>query len=95
MSWAIGARNNLVWSRSFDLVSWKVCSTVMADDTGLAPAASAEYTGFQYPDWRFDGRDVVALIRAAYRGAPCAGCSNRVTSIRIVDYAGVCGGNGL
>ena len=91
VSWAIGARNNLVWSRSLDLVSWEVCTTVLADDTGLAPAASAEYTGFQYPDWRFDGKDVVALVRTAYRGAPGAGRSNRVTSVRIVDYAGICG----
>ena len=42
------ARNNLVLSISLDLVTWRVCSTVASDDTGLTPLDSIAYTGFEY-----------------------------------------------
>ena len=89
---AVGARNNLVLSVSHDLLHWKVCKTLLRDDTGFTPADSAKYTGFEYPDWEFDGPDLLVGIRTAYRGAVSAGSSNRMTSLRVKGYREVCGG---
>ena len=44
---AIGARNNLVLSTSTDLRGWRVCRTLLRDDTGFTAADSARYTGFE------------------------------------------------
>jgi hypothetical protein len=57
------ARNNLVLSTSTDLILWHVCETVLSDDTGLSPADSIAYTGFEYPDFIFHGKDIVAAVR--------------------------------
>jgi hypothetical protein len=89
---AVGARNNLVLSVSHDLLHWKVCKTLLRDDTGFTPADSAKYTGFEYPDWEFDGLDLLVGIRTAYRGAVSAGSSNRMTSLRVKGYREACGG---
>jgi hypothetical protein len=86
----IGARNNLVLSVSSDLLHWKVCSTLLQDDSGFTPEDSAKFTGFEYPDWVFDGDDIVAGIRTAYRGAVSDGSSNRITSIRVADFRTQC-----
>ena len=86
-----GARNNLVFSTSTDLLSWRVCSTLLRDDTGFTPTDSIKYTGFEYPDWVFDGDDIMVGIRTAYRGAVSAGSSNRMTSLRLTSYRRVCG----
>ena len=48
-----------------DLVSWHVCETLAADDTGFTPADSARYTGFEYPDMVYDGDDMMLGIRTA------------------------------
>ncbi len=88
---AIGARNNLVLSTSADLLHWTVCKTLLRDDTGFTPADSAKYTGFEYPDWQFDGpSDMMVGIRTAYRGAASAGSSNRMTSLRVENFRGLC-----
>jgi hypothetical protein len=88
---SIGARNNLVLSTSLDLVSWHVCCPLAQDDTGFAAADSARYTGFEYPDMAFDGRDLMVGIRTAYRGAVSGGSSNRMTSMRVAGYRVRCG----
>lgn len=90
-SGTISARNNLVFSVSSDLLHWRVCKTLLHDDTGFSAADSARFTGFEYPDWVFDGADIVVGIRTAYRGAVGAGSSNRMTSLRIVGYRAACG----
>ena len=88
---AIGARNNLVLSTSVDLLQWKVCTTLLRDNTGFSPADSAKYTGFEYPDWQFDGpADMLVGIRTAYRGAAGAGSSNRMTSLRVQNFRDLC-----
>ena len=87
----IGARNNLVLSTSLDLLQWKVCKTLLRDNTGFTPADSAKYTGFEYPDWQFDGpTDMLVGIRTAYRGAVDAGSSNRMTSLRVENFRDLC-----
>jgi hypothetical protein len=88
---AIGARNNLVLSSSSDLINWRICKTLLRDDTGFQPADSAHYTGFEYPDWEFDGEDLLVGVRTAYRGAVSAGSSNRMTALRVRNYAVACG----
>ena len=32
---------------SSDLIEWRVCRTLLTDDTGFTPADSATYTGFE------------------------------------------------
>ena len=46
-----GQRNQLLVTRSHDLVTWERCKIVVYDDTGLQPADSIRYTGFQYVMW--------------------------------------------
>ena len=45
-----GARNNLVLSKSLNLVDWTVCERVLYDDTGLSFNDSAKYVGKQERD---------------------------------------------
>jgi hypothetical protein len=85
--WAhANARNNLSLVVSQDLVTWRVVRTVLADDTGAPEWLAQIFTGFQYVDWQFDGLDLVAAIRAAYRGADCYHNSNRILVQRLVDW---------
>lgn len=86
----IGARNHLVLGTSPDLRQWRTCATVLQDDTGFNANFSAKYTGFEYPDWIFDGSDIVVAVRTAYRGAVSAGSSNRLTTTVVRDFATVC-----
>jgi len=58
----------------------------MADDTGFQPWASELYTGFQYVDFQLDGSDgddIIALVRAGYRGAESGHNSNRILFKRV------------
>jgi hypothetical protein len=52
-------RNTLSLFRSTDLKSWTEVQTVLHD-----PAVKT--SGFQYPDWVFDGDDLVAAVRTAF-----------------------------
>ena len=50
-------RNNLIMFASTDtvgLTEWMEVSRVAWDDTGLTPADSIRYTGFQYVDWQWE-----------------------------------------
>lgn len=54
-----GIRNSLALTASPDLRTWTVrCLLLHHPD--------ATRHGFQYPDWQFDGDDLVALVRTAY-----------------------------
>ena len=37
----------VVGRTSSDLIEWRVCRTLLTDDTGFTPADSATYTGFE------------------------------------------------
>jgi hypothetical protein len=54
-----GIRNTLALTCSRDLKSWEVqCILLYHPDTVKH--------GFQYPDWLFDGEDIIAAVRTAY-----------------------------
>ena len=54
-----GIRNTLALLRSKDLRHWEVRSYV-------AYHHEVQHHGFQYPDWQFDGDDIIAASRTAY-----------------------------
>eukprot|EP00045_Choanoeca_perplexa_P016044 m.211633 g.211633 ORF g.211633 m.211633 type:complete len:403 (-) comp17151_c0_seq13:2774-3982(-) len=83
-------RNNVVLTVSDDLIHWHVCATVLYDDTGLAMNDSFIYTGLQYIDWSFDGNDIVAAVRSAYRGAVSAHDANRLLIANVSNYQQRC-----
>ena len=52
-------RNTLALTASKDLTNWTVrCILLQHPDTSRH--------GFQYPDWQFDGDDIIAAVRTAY-----------------------------
>jgi len=56
---AASIRNTLALMRSTDLRNWEMrCILLYHPDVAKH--------GFQYPDWQFDGRDLIAVIRTAY-----------------------------
>jgi hypothetical protein len=83
---AVYQRNVLALCVSDDLRHWRIAHTLLTDDTGLSPADSRQYTGFQYVDWLFDGDDLLYLVRTAYRGAHNFHDSNRITYHRLADF---------
>jgi hypothetical protein len=54
-----GMRNTLALISSKDLYNWEV-------ERVLIKHKDFKNVGFQYPDWQFDGKDIVTLIRTAY-----------------------------
>ena len=59
------------------------CGTILEDDTGLAFnfSMSVAYTGLQYIDFRFDGPDIIAMVRYAriwWRGY-CLSCGRHMS----------------
>jgi len=72
-------RNTLMLASSKDLIHWKIVANLLKDESGLEPEYSAILTGFQYPDWQFDGEDIIYIVRTAYRGAHTFHDSNRIT----------------
>lgn len=79
-------RNRLSLYASADLLTWRHCMTLLADDLGLTEAESLRRTGFQYADWFFDGDDLSALVRTAYNGAPNPHDSNMITFHKIRNF---------
>jgi hypothetical protein len=79
-------RNILSLFSSPDLSSWTKHTVLMEDRHEKTPNESAKKTGFQYPDWQFDGDDIIYLVRTAYRGAPNYHDANRITFGRIVGF---------
>ncbi|MEM7734290.1 MAG: sialidase family protein [Deinococcota bacterium] len=76
-SWT-NQRNVLSLYASDDLLSWRHVKTLLEDESGLSYDDSMRLTGFQYVDWQFDGRDLIYMVRAAYRGAVRYHDSNRM-----------------
>ena len=79
-------RNILSLFSSTDLSSWIRHSLLMEDRHQKTPEESARKTGFQYPDWQFDGDDIIYVVRTAYNGAPNYHDANRITFGRIEDF---------
>ena len=66
---------------------WRTLSTILYDDTGVSSFISLLGTGFQYVDWQFDGKeDIIALVRAGYRGSNNYHNSNRILIKTIVNW---------
>jgi len=59
---------------------------MLQDDSDLSYDQSIDLTGFQYPDWQFDGEDMICLVRVAYDGAHSFHDSNRITFHRIENF---------
>ena len=78
-----GVRNTMALVRSTDLREWEVV-------TVLLHHPDVETHGFQYPDWVFDGADIVAAVRTAYDEAAGqahrAHDANYLTFHRIADF---------
>jgi hypothetical protein len=79
-------RNILSLFSSTNLSSWSKHTSLMEDLHEKTPEESAKKTGFQYPDWQFDGDDIIYLVRTAYKGAPNYHDANRITFGRIKDF---------
>lgn len=79
-------RNILSMYVSSNLKVWHHAKTLMEDDLGLSPEQSIAKTGFQYPDFQFDGNDIIYLVRTAYNGANNFHNSNRITFGRVSDF---------
>lgn len=80
-------RNVLALYASLDLRNWYPAKTLIEDNQGYTSAQSIALTGFQYPDWQFDGNDIIYLSRTAYGdGVPRAHDSNYITFGRVGNY---------
>ena len=79
-------RSVLSLHASENLTDWQHKMTLLQDDSGLPYNQSIELTGFQYPDWQFDGEDIICLVRTAYDGAHNFHDSNRITFHRIENF---------
>jgi len=79
-------RNILSLHASEDLARWRHVRTLLRDDLAHSRADSLRLTGFQYPDWHFDGEDIIAAVRTAYRGAHNFHDANRITFHRIERF---------
>lgn len=76
-------RNTLALSSSTDLRNWKVEGIVLHHP-------DRQYHAFQYPDFQFEGNDIVLLSRTAYDdgvgGADSQHNANHITFHRIKNY---------
>jgi hypothetical protein len=77
-----GMRNVLSLVSSPDLMDWTVQRDLLRDDSPWA----VQYTGFQYVDWEFDGRDIIAACRTALNGAHNFHDANYLTFHRFRDF---------
>lgn len=74
-------RTVLSMSVSDDFYNWKVAKRLI-DYRNADPA----YVGFQYPDWIFDGEDILFLSRTAFNRAESFHNNNYVTFHTIENY---------
>ena len=79
-------RNVLSLCASEDLIRWTLCKTLIEDDSGLPWEESIGQVAFQYPDWQFDGDDIIYVLRTAYGGAADYHDANRVTFHRLSNF---------
>lgn len=80
---AASTRNFLALSSSPDLYNWTVHEEIL-----YHPDVAKH--GFQYADWQFDGKDIIALVRTAFDdafgGAHNNHDANYMTFHRILDF---------
>jgi len=80
-------RNVLSLYASKSLTEWHHAKTLIEDNLGLTEKQSIALTGFQYPDWQFDGNHIIYLSRTAYGpGVPRYHDSNYITFGRIENF---------
>lgn len=79
-------RNVLSLYVSANLRQWHHVTTLMEDDQGLPFSVSVAKTGFQYPDWQFDGDDLIYLVRTSYGGAYNYHNANRIAFGRLKNF---------
>ncbi len=94
--WALLNRVTLAWRRqrnilslasSLDLERWEVERDILNyQDNGWPEPA--DKVGFQYPDFVFDGDDMLALVRTALNGAHNYHDANHITFHRIPAFRG-------
>lgn len=84
-SWT-SQRNILSLSASVDLIGWTIIHTLIRDDSGLSWERSTREIGFQYPDFRIDGDDLIYLVRTAYDGTTCFHDANQITFHRLENF---------
>jgi hypothetical protein len=76
-------RNTLALIASTNLIDWHVTSIILQHP-------NIEKTGFQYPDWLFDGEDIIAVVRTAFDdgigGAHNCHDANYLTFHRIKNF---------
>jgi hypothetical protein len=77
-------RNTLALASSADLMNWRIGRVVLTHPDRAKHA-------FQYVDWQFDGKDIVAAVRMAFDddagGAHSYHDANYLTFVRIADFA--------
>jgi hypothetical protein len=78
-----GIRNTLVLLKSSDLRRWEQRAVLLHHPDSTKHA-------FQYPDWQFDGEDIIAAVRTAYDdaegGAHNAHDANYLTFHRFIGF---------
>jgi len=72
-------RNVLMLTSSADLQTWRVESILLRH-------RDSQYHGWQYPDWHFEGDDIIAVSRTAWDGAHRAHDANFMTFHRIKNF---------
>ncbi|MEK6793767.1 MAG: sialidase family protein [Spirochaetota bacterium] len=83
---AYSQRNTLTLSVSPDLKNWMIVKTLIIDDSPISRERSLHEVGFQYPDFRIAGDDLVSLVRTAYDGSAYFHDANQITFHRLADF---------
>ena len=78
-------RNVLVLTSSKDLRHWKEYYIILRFHEG-AKLSQQDKVGFQYVDWQFDGKDLIAVIRTAWSNANTYHNANYPTFMRINNF---------
>lgn len=78
-------RNVLMLTSSKDLKYWKENYIIVRYHEG-ARLSGNDKVGFQYVDWQFDGKDIVAVIRTAWGDASNYHNANYLTFSRISNF---------
>ncbi len=84
-SWT-SQRNLLSLSVSRDLRHWEIIHTLIADDSPIPWERSVREIGFQYPDFRIRGTDLLYLVRTAYDGTKWFHDANQITYHVLKDF---------
>ncbi|MBQ8214274.1 MAG: hypothetical protein IJZ80_09715 [Clostridia bacterium] len=86
-----GARNVLGILTSANLVNWTVADTLLVDREMLNAECSAYKHAFQYPDWDYDGEDIVMVVRETTGYSNTFHDGKYMTFYRIKNFRKICG----